>query len=167
VWLWSRSQACACHGVETAGQAATPPADAPDAKSAPAGEFANQMISGYARSITNANRIKELSTSVVEAISAEDVGKLPDVSISDALSRLPGLAVQQASGRAKYISIRGFGPDYTTATLNGRIVATVDDNRRFDYGQYPGDLFQEIDVIKTPSADLLDQGLAGTVNLQT
>jgi hypothetical protein len=125
------------------------------------------VISGYARSITNANRIKELSVSVVEAISAEDVGKLPDVSISDALSRLPGLAVQQASGRAKYISIRGFGPDYTTAMLNGRMIATVDDNRRFDYSQYPGDLFQEIDVIKTPSADLLNQGLAGTVNLQT
>ncbi|EGD58229.1 TonB-dependent receptor [Novosphingobium nitrogenifigens DSM 19370] len=154
--------------AQTAGQATTPPADAPDTKSAAPQDTANQIvISGYARSITNANRIKELSTSVVEAISAEDVGKLPDVSISDALSRLPGLAVQQASGRAKYISIRGFGPDYTTATLNGRIVATVDDNRRFDYGQYPGDLFQEIDVIKTPSADLLNQGLAGTVNLQT
>eukprot|EP01037_Dinobryon_pediforme_P018264 gene18264-18525_t len=125
------------------------------------------VVTGYARSIQNATVTKKLSNEIVESISAEDVGKLPDVSIADALSRLPGLAVQQASGRAKYISIRGFGPDYTTATLNGRTIATVDDNRRFDYGQYPGDLFQEIDVIKTPSADLLNAGLAGTVNLQT
>ena len=142
-------------------------APAPAAKPADAAPDNQIVISGYARSITNANRIKEMSVSVVEAISAEDVGKLPDVSITDALSRLPGLAVQQSAGRAKYLSIRGFGPDYTTAMLNNRMIATVDDNRRFDYGQYPGDLFQEIDVIKTPSADLLNQGLAGTVNLQT
>jgi len=142
----------------------TPAAPAP----APVPADANTIVvTGYAHSIQNANRIKKLDTGVTEVISAEDIGKLPDVSITDALSRLPGLAVQEAAGRAKYISIRGFGPDYTTATLNGRVIATVDDNRRFDYGQYPGDLFQQIDVIKTPSADLLNQGLAGTVNLQT
>ncbi|WP_353228787.1 TonB-dependent receptor [Novosphingobium sp.] len=148
-------------------QTAGAPAAAPATDAKPVTDGDAIVISGYARSITNANRIKEMSVSVVEAISAEDVGKLPDVSISDALSRLPGLAVQQSAGRAKYLSIRGFGPDYTTATLNGRMIATVDDNRRFDYGQFPGDLFQEIDVIKTPSADLLNAGLAGTVNLQT
>ena len=154
--------------VAVAGFAPAMAQSAPDKKAAaPAAEGEAIVISGYARSITNANRIKELSVSVVEAISAEDVGKLPDVSIADALSRLPGLAVQQSAGRAKYLSIRGFGPDYTTATLNGRMIATVDDNRRFDYGQYPGDLFQEIDVIKTPSADLLNAGLAGTVDLKT
>lgn len=125
------------------------------------------VVQGYARSIQNANTIKKRAVNVVEAISAEDIGKLPDVSITDSLSRLTGVAVQESAGRAKYISIRGFGPDYTTATLNGRTVATVDDNRRFDYGQYPGDLFQEIEVIKTPSADLMSFGLAGTVNLQT
>jgi len=160
-------------GVAALAVAGITPAMAQDATTAPPtakpAENLNEaiIVSGYARSITNANRIKELSVSVVEAISAEDVGKLPDVSIADSLSRLPGLAVQQAAGRAKYLSIRGFGPDYTTATLNGRMIATVDDNRRFDYGQFPGDLFQEIDVIKTPSATLLDQGLAGTVDLKT
>ncbi|MGN6376608.1 MAG: TonB-dependent receptor [Sphingomonas sp.] len=125
------------------------------------------VVTGYARSIANAIAAKKKSVNIIEAISAEDVGKLPDVSITDSLARLPGVAVQQASGRAKYISIRGFGPDYTTATLNGRSIATVDDNRRFDYGQYPGDLFQQIQVIKTPSADLINFGLAGSVNLQT
>lgn len=147
-------------------QAAPAPAaaDAPAASSTTVGEI---VVTGYARSIQNATRSKKLSNEIIESISAEDIGKLPDVSIADALSRLPGVAVQEASGRAKYISIRGFGPDYTTATLNGRTIATVDDNRRFDYGQYPGDLFQQIDVIKTPSADLLNAGLAGTVNLQT
>lgn len=125
------------------------------------------VVTGYARSIQNANTAKKNAVNIIEAVSAEDIGKLPDVSITDSLSRLTGVAVQQSAGRAKYISIRGFGPDYTTATVNGRVIATVDDNRRFDYGQYPGDLFQELQVIKTPSADLLNYGLAGSVNLQT
>ncbi len=158
------SQAFADGQVIAVGAAAAATA-ASDANSG--GDVQAIVVTGYARSIQSATIVKANANQVIESISAEDVGKLPDVSIADALSRLPGLAVQQASGRAKYISIRGFGPDYTTATLNGRTIATVDDNRRFDYGQYPGDLFQEIDVIKTPSADLLNAGLAGTVNLQT
>ena len=158
-------------GVAVLAVAAATPAlaqTAPAPAAAPATNDAETIVvSGYARSLQNAIRTKKVSTELIESISAEDVGKLPDVSITDSLSRLPGLAVQEAAGRAKYISIRGFGPDYTTATLNGRVIATVDDNRRFDYGQYPGDLFQQIDVIKTPYAALLNQGLAGTVNLQT
>ena len=117
--------------VMTGGSAAyaqSAPASAPSAS-----DTQEIVVTGYARSIQNAIRTKKISTSIIESISAEDVGKLPDVSIADALSRLPGLAVQEASGRAKYISIRGFGPDYTTATLNGRVIATVDDNRRFDH----------------------------------
>lgn len=154
-------------GVAVLAMVAATPALAQAAPAAAATDGDVIVVTGYARSIANANNTKMNATSIIESISAEDVGKLPDVSISDALSRLPGLAVQSASGRAKYISIRGFGPDYTTAMLNGRTIATVDDNRRFDYGQFPGDLFQQIDVIKTPSADLLNQGLAGTVNLKT
>ncbi len=136
----------------------------PDMTTAPSDSI---VVTGYARSIQDANSIKKRAVNVIEAISAEDIGKLPDVSIADSLSRLTGVAVQESAGRAKYISIRGFGPDYTTTTLNGRVIATVDDNRRFDYGQLPGDLFQQIEVIKTPSADLINFGLAGTVDLQT
>ena len=172
------SPALAATDSTAAGAAATaqpvppPPGDSTAPAAVPTGTPGTSndtiVITGsYARSIANANSIKKRAVNVVEAISAEDIGKLPDVSITDSLSRLTGVAVQESAGRAKYISIRGFGPDYTTATLNGRTIATVDDNRRFDYGQYPGDLFQEIEVIKTPSADLMNFGLAGSVNLQT
>ena len=136
---------------------ATASVGTPDATAAPE----EVVVLGYARSIQNANNAKKNAVNIIEAVSAEDIGKLPDVSITDSLARLTGVAVQQSAGRAKYISIRGFGPDYTTATLNGRVIATVDDNRRFDYGQYPGDLFQQLQVLKTPSADLLNYGLAG------
>lgn len=131
---------------------------------APAGDI---IVTGFRGSIQSAITAKRNATQIIESISAEDVGKLPDVSITDALARLPGVTAQQNAGRATYLSIRGFGPDFTTATLNGRVVATIDDNRRFQYDQFPGDLFSRIDVIKTPSADLMNQGLAGTVNLMT
>ena len=149
----------------TTTDATTAPATA--AVGTPDAQNEDIVVLGYARSIQNANTAKKNAVNIIEAVSAEDIGKLPDVSITDSLSRLTGVAVQQSAGRAKYISVRGFGPDYTTATVNGRVIATVDDNRRFDFGQYPGDLFQELQVIKTASADLLNYGLAGDVNLQT
>ncbi len=139
----------------------------PVAKDKPAAESADIIVTGFRRSIENANKVKKLSTQIIESISAEDIGKLPDVSITDALSRLPGVTSQVESGRATYLSIRGFGPDFTAATLNGRQITTIDDNRRFQYDQYPGDLFNRVDVIKTPSANMVTQGLAGTVDMKT
>lgn len=124
------------------------------------------VVTGFNKSVSNALRIRRLSTAIVDSVTAEDVGKLPDVSIADAISRLPGVAVQSSNGRGEFISIRGFSGDFTGALLNGREIATIDDNRRFDYSQMPGDLFNRVDVIKTASADLLGSGLAGTVNLQ-
>jgi iron complex outermembrane receptor protein len=148
--------------AQTAGT--TPPPAAPDTKPVDDNTI---VVSGYGRSIQNAIKEKKLSVEIVESISAEDVGKLPDVSIADALSRLPGLATQEESGRATYLTINGFGPDFVTATLNGRVLASVDDNRRFDFSLFPGDLFEKIDVDKTPAADVWGYGLAGEVNLKT
>lgn len=145
-------------------QDAQPQATAPDQPADAQGEI---VVTGFRASLQSAISAKRNATQIIESLSAEDIGKLPDVSITDALARLPGVTAQQNSGRATYLSIRGFGPDFTTATLNGRVVATIDDNRRFQYDQFPGDLFSRIDVIKTPSADLMNQGLAGTVNLIT
>lgn len=125
------------------------------------------VVTGFNQSLAKALSVKRNSDLIVDSISAEDVGKLPDISIADALSRLPGVAVQTQQGRGEVISIRGFSGDFTGALLNGREIATIDDNRRFDYGQMPGDLFNRVDVMKTASADLIGSGLAGTVNLQS
>jgi len=152
-------------------QTTTPPApaDATAASTSQTGgiDASTIVVTGYGRSVANALRVRRNSVSIVDSLSAEDVGKLPDVSIADALSRLPGVAVQTAEGRGEYLSIRGFSGDFTGALLNGREIATIDDNRRFDYSMMPGDLFNRVDVIKTASADLMATGLAGTVNLQT
>ncbi|MBB4660182.1 TonB-dependent receptor [Parvularcula dongshanensis] len=125
------------------------------------------FVSGFARSIENSVATKRDANSIVEAVSAEDIGKLPDVSIAESLGRLPGLATQRVEGRAQNLSIRGLGPDFSTALLNGRQQVSTGDNRGVEFDQYPAELLQAAVVYKTPYAGLVGQGLAGTVDLRT
>ena len=124
-------------------------------------------VSGLRQSLVSSIAIKQDSTSFVEAISAEDIGKLPDVSIAESLSRLPGLAGQRVNGRAQVISIRGMGPDFTTTLLNGRQQASSGDNRAPEFDQYPSELINGAVVYKSADASVVGMGLAGTVDLQT
>ena len=78
------------------------------------------VVRGIRSSIQSSIATKRESTSIVESVTAEDIGKLPDVSIAESLARLPSLAAQRVRGRAQVLSVRGLGPDYTTALLNGR-----------------------------------------------
>jgi iron complex outermembrane receptor protein len=107
------------------------------------------------------------ATGIVESLSAEDIGKLPDISIADSLARLPGLADQRVGGRASTINIRGFSNDFGTTLLNGREQASVGQNRGVEFDQYPSELLNGVTVYKTPDAALVGQGLSGTVNLET
>lgn len=125
------------------------------------------VVTGFRSSLENSVATKRDSKSIVEAVSAEDIGKLPDVSIAEALGRLPGLATQRLNGRAQGLSIRGLGPDFSTALLNGREQVTTSDNRGVEFDQYPAELLSAAVVYKTPFAGLVGQGLAGTVDLQT
>ena len=103
---------------------------------------------------------------IVDSVSAEDVGKLPDVSIADALARLPGVTAQRLEGRDQRLSIRGLGPDFSTMLLNGREQVTVGDNRGVEYDQYPSEFFQNVNVYKSADASLIASGIAGTVDLR-
>ncbi|WP_250623168.1 TonB-dependent receptor [Pinirhizobacter soli] len=125
------------------------------------------IVTGIQASIQSSQRAKENSNSIIEAISAEDIGKLPDSSIAESLSRLPGLATQRVAGRADMISIRGTSPDFTGTTLNGREQATIGENRGVEFDQYPSELISGAAVYKTPDATLIGQGLSGTVDLHT
>ncbi|MGJ3626109.1 TonB-dependent receptor plug domain-containing protein [Sphingomonas sp. MMS24-JH45] len=81
---------------------------------------ADIVVTGFRRSLENAVAEKKSRDQIVELISAEDIGKLPDASIAVLIARLPGLTSQRVSGRSQVISIRGFGPDFSTTLLNGR-----------------------------------------------
>lgn len=125
------------------------------------------VITGIRKSLQDSIQIKRNSASVVEAVSAEEIGKLPDVSIAESIARLPGIAAQRVAGRAEIISIRGFSPDFTTVLLNGRQQASSGFNRAVEFDQYPSELLGSVVVYKTPDASITGMGLAGTVDMRT
>jgi iron complex outermembrane recepter protein len=125
------------------------------------------IVTGIRGSIENSLKAKQNSDNIIEAISAEDIGKLPDASIAESLSRVPGLATQRLNGRANMISIRGLDPGFAGTTLNGREQATIGENRGVEYDQYPSELISGVAIYKTPDASLIGQGLSGTVDLHT
>ena len=125
------------------------------------------VTGGFSGSLAAAAQAKEFSPSIVEVIMSEDIGKLPDISIADSLTRLTGLTTQRTNGRSQDIAIRGFTGDFSTGMLNGREQASTNLNRSVAFDQYPAELLNAVVVYKTASANLTGQGLAGTIDLQT
>ena len=130
-------------------------------------ELEQVTVVGIRSGIERAIDIKLESTSIVEAVSAEDIGKLPDVSIAESIARLPGLSAQRVAGRAQVISVRGLSPDFATTLLNGREMVSTGDNRSVEFDQYPSELLSGVTVYKTPDAALMGQGLSSTTDMQT
>ncbi|HEX5960756.1 MAG TPA: TonB-dependent receptor [Rhodanobacteraceae bacterium] len=125
------------------------------------------QVTGFASSVQNSIEIKRQSDSIVEAVSAEQIGKLPGTSIADTLGRLPGLAVQTVSGRPQVLTIHGLGPDFSTALINGSQQVSTSNNRDVQFDQYPQSWFGSVVVHMSPSANLIGQGLSGTVDMHT
>ena len=141
--------------------------DAQDADSGSATTLDRVTVTGIRAGIERAIETKQSSTSIVEAISSEDIGKLPDVSIADSIARLPGLTAQRFGGRPQEINIRGFAGDFSTTLLNGREQVSLGNNRGVEFDQYPSELVTQVLVYKTPAASMIGQGLSGTVDLRT
>ena len=125
------------------------------------------QVTGFRKSIVESINLKRYSSNVVEAISAEDIGKLPDSSIAESIARLPGLAAQRLDGRASKVSIRGFNENEGGTTLNGREQVSIGDNRGVEFDLYPSEIMSGVTVYKTPNASLEGEGIAGVIDLQT
>ena len=125
------------------------------------------QVNGFISSIENSTALKKNADSIVEAVSAEQVGKLPGTSIADTLGRLPGLAVQTLNGRPQVLTIHGLGPDFSTALINGGQQVSTSNNRDVQFDQYPSSWFDNVVVHLSPQADLIGQGLTGTVDMHT
>ncbi len=126
-----------------------------------------EVRGGFAGSLAAAAQKKELSPLLVEIISAEDIGKLPDTSIAESLARLPGICTQRINGRAQIVSIRGLNEDFSSATLNGREQVTTGSVRAIEFDQYPAELMAGAIIYKTGDASVVSQGIAGVVDLRT
>ena len=124
-------------------------------------------VKGFRRSLIESINTKRYSNNVVESVSAEDIGKLPDSSIAESIARLPGITAQRLDGRASRVSIRGFGENESATTFNGREQVSIGDNRGVEFDLYPSEIMSGVTVYKTPNASLEAEGIAGVIDLQT
>ena len=125
------------------------------------------VVTGFRAALQSAVNTKKRQEQIVESVTAEDIGKLPDASIGESIARLPGVTSQRLNGRANVIAIRGLGPDFSQTLLNGREQTSTGDNRGVEFDQYPSEVVSQVVVYKTPSANLIGQGLVGTVDIRT
>lgn len=125
------------------------------------------IVSGFREALETAVAEKRSSDMILESVTAEDIGKLPDDSIGESIARLPGVTSQRLNGRANVIAIRGLGPDFSQTLLNGREQTSTGDNRAVEFDQYPSEIVNQVVVYKSPSASLVGQGLVGTIDVRT
>lgn len=143
------------------------------AQDAAAAEGEEVVITGIRGALKNAVDIKRNATAIVDAVSAEDVGKLPDSDVGQSLGRIPGITVARSFGQGASVSIRGAAPQMTLVQLNGHSVAStgwfdqVPVDRSFNYSMLPSELIGGMEVYKSSQADLAEGGIGGTVNVKT
>ena len=135
------------------------------------------QVTGYRASLEKSLDIKRSTNEMVDAISAEDVGKFPDSNLAESLQRLPGVAVDRDNGEGRSITVRGLGSNFTRVTLNGlQALSTAGSSdsgtapnrdRGFDFNTFASELFSQLKVQKSASAASEDGSLGATVALST
>ncbi|WP_380871468.1 TonB-dependent receptor [Sphingomonas sp. DBB INV C78] len=146
---------------------AAPAAEAVQAADATPGEVSDEdiVVTGVKASIVGALNVRKESVQIVDSIVAEDVGKLPDNNVIEALQRITGVQVtNRAGGEAAGVSIRGLTDPLTT--MNGRNIFTAS-GQAFQLQDLSANLIRQVDVFKTRAADQIETGLAGQIDVQT
>lgn len=140
------------------------------AQTAPAGESAQVeevVVTGVRKSLRDALAVKQGSDKVVEAISAKDIGVLPDVTIAESIARLPGVNATRDRGNDSQAVVRGLGARLVLGTINNREVASTEPDRNVRWEIYPSEVVSGVEVYKSQSADLIAGGVAATININT
>ena len=142
-------------------------------------ESANDLeviqVRGMRSSIQESMGIKRDSAGVVDAISAEDIGKFPDTNLAESLQRITGISISRSNGEGSQITARGFGPDFNMVTLNGRAMpgaaipggGGTPNSRAFDFADLASESVRGVEVYKTGRASIATGGIGATVNIKT
>jgi iron complex outermembrane recepter protein len=133
------------------------------------------VVKGIRGSLEQSLAIKRNATGIVDAITAEDVGKFPDKNLAEALQRVPGIVINREFGEGERVSLRGTGTSLTRTLLNGHGLATADwfildqlnTTRSFNYLMLPTDIIGKVVVHKSASADLDEGGIGGVIDVET
>ncbi|WP_395396535.1 TonB-dependent receptor [Novosphingobium sp. BL-8A] len=145
------------------------PAGESPAEGAPEGEAI--VVTGIRAGLDRSLSVKRNADSVVDAISADDVGHYPDVNIAESVQRISGVQINRVRGEGRSVNIRGLPSNFTQTTLNGRVLPNASGDsagsRTFDFSILPPEFVRTLSVFKSPTVDLDEGGLAGTVDVLT
>jgi TonB-dependent receptor len=126
------------------------------------------IVTGIRASMTAAMDIKRESAGVVDAISAEDIGKFPDSNLAESLQRITGVSIDRVNGEGSKVTVRGFGSNFNLVLLNGRNMPTASSqDRSFDFSNLAADNVAGVEVYKTGKASISTGGMGATINLKT
>ncbi|WP_420140033.1 TonB-dependent receptor [Sphingomonas sp.] len=174
--------ASALGSVPVAAQAPAPaagqsvPGTVPDNVAVSNDEAAEVVVTGYRNSLAQATNAKRQSGNFSDSIFAEDIGKFPDTNIAESFNRIPGITItRDITGEGTNVAIRGLGSNFTNVTLNGAPIAIASSgatdaqgtDRSVDLSFFPTDLFTKLTVNKSYSADLLEGGAAGNIDIRS
>lgn len=150
------------------------PAMAQTAAKSDAATVDEVVVTSIKQSLKSSQQLKQSSEIIGDSITAEDIGALPDRSVTEALSRVPGVAINRfaAGVDPDHFSVEGSGVvvrglNFVRSELNGRDTFTANNGRILSFADVPSELMGGVDVFKSPSADLIEGGISGTVNLRT
>ena len=131
------------------------------------GSLEEIVVTGVRKSLRDALAIKEDQTGVVEVLSSQDIGALPNVTIAETLKHLPGINTTRDRGNDSQAAIGGLGPRMVLGLLNGREIATSEPDRNVRWEIFPSEIVSGVQVFKTSHADLISGGVSGTIDIQT
>lgn len=145
------------------------------AQTSQAAEVDEIVVTGIRSSLKDAMNIKRDAAGIVDAISAEDIGKFPDTNLAESLQRVTGISIDRALGEGSTVTARGFGADYNLVTFNGRTMptstlgdgASAPSSRSFDFGNIASEAIASVEVYKTSRADVQSGGIGATINIKT
>ena len=150
--------------VEAAPAPAPAPAPGIDSNAADEKDI---VVTGIRASLRSSEAIKRNSAMIVDAVSAEDVGKFPDVNIADSLQRVTGVAIDRSGGEGQFITVRGLGPQFNTVLVNSRVMATDNPGREFSFDVLSPNMIQRTEIYKSTVPQLQEGGIGATVNIIT
>ncbi|MBO9622472.1 MAG: TonB-dependent receptor [Sphingomonas sp.] len=169
-WAQTSSIATLALVLATGAQAQTQPQPETEAPAAaPQAEDGEIVVTGIRQSLANAQNAKRTSAQVLDAISAEDIGKFPDKNIGEALQRVTGVQITRAAGEGQNISIRGAEPALNRVEINGQtaLSTVVGSSRAVEFRDLPVEFVSRVEVVKSATPDMTEGGLGGTVRIIT
>jgi iron complex outermembrane receptor protein len=131
------------------------------------------VVTGIRRSLSDAADIKRNASGVVDAISAEDIGKFPDANLAESLQRISGVSIDRSNNEGNQVTVRGFGPGFNLVTLNTRQMPNSSSlqaagiSRSFNFRDLASEGVSAVEVYKTGRADIMSGGLGATINIRT